>query len=183
MGFLGNVKNVLFGAAYEDDYEDDYAPEDTAQENTASGAKTETEKNTTKAFDRVQSSERTETKRDRSKVVNFQDSAKLNVVLVKPERYEEVAEIANHLREKHTIVLNLEKANREVARRILDFLSGVAHKKPSVLHYCNSVGERLRLFHIMSGENYSYLATKCTDYIPELTAGNYVKTERRLVKK
>lgn len=127
MGFLGNVKNVLFGAAYEDDYEDDYAPEDTAQENTASGAKTETEKNTTKAFDRVQSSERTETKRDRSKVVNFQDSAKLNVVLVKPERYEEVAEIANHLREKHTIVLNLEKANREVARRILDFLSGVAY--------------------------------------------------------
>jgi len=127
MGFLGNVKNVLFGAAYEDDYEDDYAPEYTAQENTASDAKNETEKNTTKAFDRVQSSERTETRRDRSKVVNFQDPAKLNVVLVKPERYEEVAEIANHLREKHTIVLNLEKANREVARRILDFLSGVAY--------------------------------------------------------
>ena len=127
MGFLGNVKNVLFGAAYEDDYEDDYAPEDTAQENTASDAKNETEKNATKAFDRVQSSERTETRRDRSKVVNFQDPAKLNVVLVKPERYEEVAEIANHLREKHTIVLNLEKANREVARRILDFLSGVAY--------------------------------------------------------
>ena len=52
---------------------------------------------------------------------------KLSVVLVKPERFEEVVEIAAHLREKRTVVLNLEKANREIARRILDFLSGVAY--------------------------------------------------------
>ena len=37
------------------------------------------------------------------------------------------AEIADHLREKRTVVLNLESTNKDVARRVLDFLSGVAY--------------------------------------------------------
>lgn len=129
MGFLGNVKNVLFGAAYEEDYDDDYAVEGTVQDSTpAAAVQNETEKNATKSFARAVSGDHAaEPKRDRSKVVNLHESMKLSVVLVKPERYEEVAEIANHLRDKRTIVLNLEKANREIARRILDFLSGVAY--------------------------------------------------------
>ena len=51
----------------------------------------------------------------------------LAVVLVKPERYQQAAEIADHLKEKRTIVLNLEETNRDVARRLLDFLSGAAY--------------------------------------------------------
>ena len=35
--------------------------------------------------------------------------------------------IADHLREKRTVVLNLESTNKEIARRLLDFLSGVAY--------------------------------------------------------
>ena len=49
------------------------------------------------------------------------------VVLVKPDRFENAAEIADHLREKRTVVLNLEQTNKEVSRRILDFLSGAAY--------------------------------------------------------
>ena len=49
------------------------------------------------------------------------------VVLVKPERYENASEIADHLRDKRTVVLNLEKTQKDVARRLLDFLSGVAY--------------------------------------------------------
>ena len=49
------------------------------------------------------------------------------VVLVKPERFENASEIADHLREKRTVVLNLESTNKEIARRLLDFLSGVAY--------------------------------------------------------
>ena len=35
--------------------------------------------------------------------------------------------IADHLREKRTVVLNLESTNKDIARRLIDFLSGVAY--------------------------------------------------------
>jgi cell division inhibitor SepF len=68
-----------------------------------------------------------ETRRESNKVVNIHATAQLQVILVKPERYEEAGEIAEHLRERKTVVLNLEQTNKEVARRILDFLSGAAY--------------------------------------------------------
>ena len=46
---------------------------------------------------------------------------------VKPEGFEEAASIADNLNERRTVVLNLESANRDIARRLLDFLSGVAY--------------------------------------------------------
>ena len=61
------------------------------------------------------------------KVVNIHATTQLQVVLVKPERYENASEIADHLRDKRTVVLNLEKTERDIARRLLDFLSGVAY--------------------------------------------------------
>ena len=48
-------------------------------------------------------------------------------MLVKPEKYENAAEVADHLKDKRTVVLNLEQTNRDIARRLLDFLSGVAY--------------------------------------------------------
>lgn len=63
-----------------------------------------------------------------SKVVNISATAKLQVVLFKPERFgEETRNIADELLKMHTIVLNLENTNVDVARRIIDFLSGVAY--------------------------------------------------------
>lgn len=62
-----------------------------------------------------------------NRVVNIHTTTQLQVVLVKPERYENATEIADHLKEKRTVVLNLESTNKEAARRILDFLSGVAY--------------------------------------------------------
>ena len=66
------------------------------------------------------------TRRD-DRVVNIHTTTQLQVVLVKPERYENSTEIADHLKEKRTVVLNLESTNKETARRVLDFLSGVAY--------------------------------------------------------
>ena len=63
----------------------------------------------------------------RNKVVNIHTTTQLQVVLVKPERFENAAEIADHLRDKRTVVLNLESTQKEVARRLVDFLSGVAY--------------------------------------------------------
>ena len=63
----------------------------------------------------------------RGKVVNIHATTQIQVVLVKPKRYDNAAEIANHLRDKRTVVLNLEETDENVARRLLDFLSGVAY--------------------------------------------------------
>ena len=61
------------------------------------------------------------------KVVNIHATAQLQVVLVKPERFENASEIADHLKEKRTVVINLESTNKDIARRLIDFLSGVAY--------------------------------------------------------
>lgn len=68
-----------------------------------------------------------EEKPDRNKVVNIHATTQLQVVLVKPEKFETAAEIADHLRDKRTVVLNLEQTNKDIARRLIDFLSGVAY--------------------------------------------------------
>lgn len=67
------------------------------------------------------------TERRSNKVVNIHTTTQLQVVLVKPDRFENAAEIADHLREKRTVVLNLEQTSKDVSRRILDFLSGAAY--------------------------------------------------------
>lgn len=64
---------------------------------------------------------------DQEKVVNIHTTAQLQVVLSKPEKFDEVSGIADNLNEKRTVVLNLESVNKETARRLIDFLSGVAY--------------------------------------------------------
>ena len=68
-----------------------------------------------------------EEERRSNKVVNIRAATQLQVVLVKPEKFEDASAIADHLREKRTVVLNLESTNKEIARRLLDFLSGGAY--------------------------------------------------------
>ena len=62
-----------------------------------------------------------------NKVVNIHATTQLKVVLVKPECFENAAEIADHLKDKRTVVINLESTNKDIARRLIDFLSGVAY--------------------------------------------------------
>lgn len=63
-----------------------------------------------------------------NKVVNIHATAQLQVVLFKPERFgEDTREIADELIKMHTVVLNLENTSKDVSRRIIDFLSGVAY--------------------------------------------------------
>lgn len=51
----------------------------------------------------------------------------IEMKVVKPEHFESVPQIADHLLKKRTVVLNLENTNKETARRLIDFLSGVAY--------------------------------------------------------
>ena len=51
----------------------------------------------------------------------------LEMKVVKPESFDTAAQIADHLLSRRTVVLNLESTNKETARRLIDFLSGVAY--------------------------------------------------------
>ena len=52
-------------------------------------------------------------------------SAALEMKVVKPERFDEVRTIGEHLLARRTVVLNLEDTNKETTKRIIDFLCGV----------------------------------------------------------
>ncbi len=62
-----------------------------------------------------------------NKVVSIHTTAQLNVVVFHPENSSDAFAIAECLMEKNTVVLNLENTNKEVYRRVVDFLSGVAY--------------------------------------------------------
>ena len=66
-------------------------------------------------------------KAKKDNIVNINATTQLEVVLVKPERFEDASGIADHLINKRTVVLNLESTNKDVSRRLIDFLSGVAY--------------------------------------------------------
>lgn len=53
--------------------------------------------------------------------------AVLEVVLVRPEVYTDAKQVADHLMNGKTVVINLENSTPETKRRILDFLTGVAY--------------------------------------------------------
>jgi cell division inhibitor SepF len=122
MGFMDELKRLA--RPYEDedeDFDEDIEELPTAHNERRSAPAREKERENSGAyFPPVE-------ERRSNKVVNIHTTTQLQVVLVKPERFENASEIADHLREKRTVVLNLESTNKEIARRLLDFLSGVAY--------------------------------------------------------
>ncbi|MBO5035070.1 MAG: cell division protein SepF [Oscillospiraceae bacterium] len=123
MGLIDEIKRIA--RPYEDEEEDDFDDFDTMGsgklDRTAVKEKTAARAEAASPFE----SDRTD--RRSNKVVNIHTTTQLQVVLVKPDRFENAAEIADHLREKRTVVLNLEQTSKDVSRRILDFLSGAAY--------------------------------------------------------
>ena len=60
-------------------------------------------------------------------VSDINRSAGLELKVVRPDRFGNVTQIADHLLNHRTVVLNLEATNKETSRRIIDFLTGVAY--------------------------------------------------------
>lgn len=63
----------------------------------------------------------------RGKIVNIHTTTQLKVVVVQPESFEDSKEIADHLKTKKPIVVNLEKIDSDVAKKIINFLSGAVY--------------------------------------------------------
>lgn len=110
MSFMDEFKKIIHPYDDEDEYEDESFVQPEPKKSLFDDRKEDR-----KAEDR------------HNKVVNIHATAQLKVVLVKPESFENASEIADHLREKRTVVLNLESTNKDIARRLVDFLSGVAY--------------------------------------------------------
>ena len=114
MGLFETIKNFI--TVPEDEFDDEFV--DVEEEE-------ETQKQVqTEAVKRVDTTPRIIGAKSKTVAYN---PAQMQVVLVKPDRYDDVTSIADHLNDKKTVVLNLEAADRDLSRRIVDFLSGATY--------------------------------------------------------
>ena len=116
MSFVDSLKKGLFGS--EDEYDDQYIDDGPQMVNNNNGLGIGADD---------EDEDPAEGTPKKNKVVNIHATTQLKVVLVKPERFEDASTIADHLNNKRTVVLNLESTNKEVSRRLVDFLSGCAY--------------------------------------------------------
>lgn len=107
MGLKSKIKTWFFlDEDYVEEYEDDYVD---ADENDASGPQ------------RLQSHQ----KKNVVSLQSVKSSSKL--VLVEPRVFNEAQEIADHLKNRRAVVVNLQRIDKNEARRIVDFLSGTVY--------------------------------------------------------
>ena len=138
MGFLDGLKN-LTRPFDEDEFEDEFDGETQETVRPATGAEKSSVSGRTNPFSQSSGfggdfgesaqkpAQSAPSARGGNNIVNIAATTQVQVVLVKPERFETAAEIADHLREKRTVVMNLEQTQKDTARRLIDFLSGVAY--------------------------------------------------------
>ena len=117
MSLWDGIKNIM--NVSDDEYDDEVVEKETDIDY-SEPVKKEPKRETVKA------------ERKNSKTVPF-SSGNMQLVLVKPERFDDVTDIADQYCAKKTVVLNLEKADRDLSRRIIDFFMGVAYAKNGTL--------------------------------------------------
>lgn len=66
-------------------------------------------------------------RRNNSQVVSIHTNVQMQVVIIKPECYEDAQEICDQVKDKKPVVVNLEKVEYPIAQRIMDFLSGTCY--------------------------------------------------------
>ncbi len=129
MSFMDKIKNIM-SVPPEEEY-DEYLPEeeqydDSYDDRYGSPAKEESYESAPPPRSSGAQQHYGESPQ-RNKVVNIHATTQLQVVLVKPERFDDAPSIADHLNAKRTVVVNLESCGKDIARRLVDFLSGVAY--------------------------------------------------------
>ncbi|HOZ54732.1 MAG TPA: cell division protein SepF [Clostridia bacterium] len=62
-----------------------------------------------------------------SKVVNLPQSQQIKMVISQPTSFEQSESICDLLKEKKSVIVNLEYVNKDIARRIIDVISGAVH--------------------------------------------------------
>ena len=65
--------------------------------------------------------------RRNNKVVNMPQVQQVKMVISQPTNFEQAASICDLLKQKKSVIVNLEYVNKDVARRIIDVVSGAVH--------------------------------------------------------
>ena len=140
MGFFDEWRKLAKPYADDEDdyeYEDEMVAEEGYEEEPEEAPARSSRRSAAPAY----SSNSTSVDTHRSRSRGLSTAPQTQVVIVKPEQFENVAEIADHLRDKRAVLLNLEKTNKDAAKRLVDFLSGCAYaldgriKKVATLTY------------------------------------------------
>ncbi len=97
MKFLDKIKNMIGADDYEEDLEEDLINREEDNEKSSGN------------------------------VVNIKAQARVRVVIVRPDRFQDSSSIVDNLKNNKTVVLNLESTDKETSRRIIDFSSGAAY--------------------------------------------------------
>ncbi len=63
----------------------------------------------------------------KNKIVNMPQVQQVRMVISQPTTFEQSEEICNYLKDKKSVIVNLEYVNKDIARRIVDFISGSVH--------------------------------------------------------
>ena len=61
------------------------------------------------------------------KVVNMPQTQQVRMVISQPTSFEQAEEICSYLKNRKSVIVNLEYVNKDVARRIVDVMSGAVH--------------------------------------------------------
>ena len=112
-GIMGKFKSILKQPEEDmeyDDYYDNSQPEETS------------------AQQEVQDDVSEESDNSQNNVINIHDTTKVQFVLFKPEAFDDsIRDMADELIKRNTVILNVEQTNKDVSKRIIDFLGGVAY--------------------------------------------------------
>ena len=65
--------------------------------------------------------------RRKEKVTPMPGVSQIKMVISQPTNFEQSQEICEYLKEKKAVIVNLEYVNKDVARRIVDFISGAVY--------------------------------------------------------
>lgn len=119
MSFFDKIKDIMSAGDEDEDFEvNDTSAAESAREDYYSSSR---------GYEREKTTQFPSDRKGGKQVGTVRQSSQIQVALVKPERFEDAPAIADHLADNRTVVLNLEAANRETQRRLLDFLSGAAY--------------------------------------------------------
>ncbi len=119
MSFIKKMQDLIYtqdndGENVQDDYETSFYDDDQPAGDTVPN-------NNTRTFnDRAEDSRATSN-------VNMTSGTSIEMKVIRPEKLDSVTQIADYLTSRNTVLLNLEGTNKETARRLLDFLNGVAY--------------------------------------------------------
>ncbi|AGA70202.1 hypothetical protein Desdi_2790 [Desulfitobacterium dichloroeliminans LMG P-21439] len=92
----------------DEDFEDDYFEEDEKEEV-------------------VREEPRATNNRKGAQVVSIHTQKQVKVVVLEPQAFEDSQNIADQLKNRRPVIVNLENADRNLAKRIVDFVSGTTY--------------------------------------------------------